>query len=121
MNISRFRKKTLIITILILAVIALLFVLYGDIIPVLNGEFSLEAWEKYPKLRYKMITDMEAEIDIWNLSREKILEVLGTKNTTIMDDTLIRYLIDTRGFFPKWYEITFTDDGRVKEILRIVD
>ena len=46
--------------------------------PVRITEFTPEAWDAYPDLRHYMVKDMEAKIDFLNLTRDEVLDILGT-------------------------------------------
>jgi len=47
-------------------------------------EFTPEVWDTYPDLRHYMVEDMEAKIDILNLTPDEILDILGTNEVKII-------------------------------------
>ena len=81
----------------------------------LDGSFTPCAWERYPHLRYRMIEDMESQVDIQNLSRYEIIETLGLNEAYICPCDSIRYRIcgsrhPRQGY---WIHISQTETGRV--------
>ena len=90
--------------------------------PIQRGEFSPQAWDRYPQLRHYMVEDMEVKIDIWNLSKSEIISILGTKAADIYEPGGISYLI-SRGFmYNEYYRIVFTNDNeKVINIYREYD
>ena len=59
----------------------------------LAGVFSPCAWEAYPHLRYRMIEDMESQVDFQNLTRDEIIGILGLNEAFESQFGPIRYRI----------------------------
>ena len=108
--------------VMLLSFCTICIIRYYETAPIRRGEFTSELWDKYPKYRYKMIDDMEKKVDIWNLSQEEIVNVLGTNGVDFGSITTIRYYIrDSFLFFPEYYYIDFSGDGRVVDVFRDYD
>ena len=105
---------------LIVATFLIGFVVYfSDMISATNGTFSPEAWNKYPKLRSKMIDDMESRYNIMNFNHDEIVELLGTNEAQIYDDVII-YFVESH-LLGKYYYIWFDSDGKVKDKGIVID
>ena len=91
-------------------------ILYVEFAPIMRGEFTPEAWARHPTLRYKMIDDMEEKIDIKNLTRDEITDILGTNAVESSDDGLlvIYYTRKSQSRYNRYF-ILFSDDGKVEE------
>ena len=110
---------TLCISLLILAITVIIIQINKnrDISIIKQGEFVFSLWDKYPEYRHYMIEDMEEKIDIWNLSRDEIIELLGTNDFSEREDDI--FYIVKRTSLPKtidYYNIYFSDDGSVRNI-----
>ena len=117
------RKKWIIIAIIICLIIivvgSLMYIRYA---PLFRGEFTPEAWDRHPTWRHRMIEDMENTIDIWNLSKEEIIDILGTNDAHIMSadyqsQSSIHYSIRSGRFGGhRYYIIIFSESGEVENI-----
>ena len=113
--------KKLMIFLLLFVTVVFCFLHSTGNIATWSGKFDPDTWEKFPKMRHRMIEDMENRIDIYNLTRDEIVEVLGS-NSADIGESGVRYLIQIGSFgFPEWYVILFTDDGKVDYIWRHFD
>ena len=127
MKLSTKKRKTVFLLICTLFLICVAIsipigIRYTDFNTIRQGEFIFSLWDKYPKFRHYKIKDMEEKIDIWNLSRDEIVEMLG-RNNLFEGETQISYIIKRRNCIltPKvieYYHIVFADDGRVEDIYR---
>jgi len=100
---------------------------YNEISAIRKGQFEFSLWDKFPNHRYHMIEDMEHQIDIWTLSRDEIVEKLGTNDMKTYvgesDSIYIGYVIKrVYGVVPwstmiiEYYNIKLTNDGYVEDI-----
>lgn len=72
--------------------------------------FDSEKWEKYPSKRHLMIEDFERKYPIEELTKDKVLDLLGDE---IMSDTgnMFSYYTGNGLIYIKYYGITFDDRG----------
>ena len=120
---KRFAIKKNIIAIIIACIIFLMVVTvaipigirYKEISTIRHGKFISSLWDKYPNYRHYMIEDMESEIDIWNLSRDEIIELLGVNGMSATEThifyTIKRFRLSS---IAEGYGIKFMDNGRVE-------
>ena len=117
----RMRKKKWIISVLFCLIIAIAgTLLYIEFAPIFRGEFTPRAWDRHPRLRRWMISDMENSIDIRNLTKDEVIHILGTNDASFgisranqNEYVNISYRID---FFRTHtrYIITFYENGEVR-------
>ena len=126
-NIKLFILRHKIISLLIILVMisAIYLLIHPELVLVWKGEFSQKGWYNYPSCRYRIIDDMEEKIDIWNLTAEEILDILGPADSEFYSDdciVYIHYLIKGMAnilpFYSSnlYYIVTFSGDGTVEEI-----
>ena len=77
-----------------------------------NGEFTSIAWERYPHLRYRMIEDMERQIDFQDLSRGEIVGIPGLNEAFEYGHASIKYRIcgSRRAGQAYWVVISKSDE-----------
>ena len=104
-------------------IIAVYLICTPELFSIWKGEFTQEGWSDFSWLRYKIIDDMEAKINIWSLSKEKIIDILGPDEGYVgaRSNRIISYEIRTRAPILiisefKYYCIKFADDGKVEDI-----
>ena len=78
------------------------------------SQFDEANWEKYPNERYKMITSFEQKYPIGELSKEKILELLGNKSMS-NSGNMFSYTIGGSLMFTKYYGLSFDSQGKCTE------
>ena len=119
------RYKVIILLILVIFVSIIYFLRHPGLLLILKGEFTQEGWNNYPSFRYKIIDDMEAKINIWNLTANEIIDILGSADSEYYtDDSIvyIHYLIKGKTYDIPFYDnklfyvITFTYGGKVEDI-----
>ena len=94
---------------------------YIEYAPIMRGEFTPEAWDNHPHFRYKMVDDMEATLDIRNLTRDEVMDALGENHASI-EEYGVSYVIRTNTlFYVEYYVVVFAADGKVKSIERFFD
>ncbi|MDR1117525.1 MAG: hypothetical protein LBL09_04685 [Oscillospiraceae bacterium] len=94
--------------------------------PIYKGEFTPEAWEMYPDLRHYMIKDMEKKLDIFNLTYDEIIGILGTNESHSFPPAegrngAITYRITEYDRYVGTflvYHIVISENKRVEEIYR---
>lgn len=124
------KHKRLIIPTALLFVIIIFCVfiltLNAGLISIWKGEFTKEGWSNFPWLRHKIVSDMEAKIDIWNLSEAEMQSILGSADEEYINSrgdgfSQYNYIIKTRSsvlLFSdlRFYAVTFADDGKVVKV-----
>ena len=96
------RKKWRVLFILLcLILIAWVLIYFIGTASARRGEFTQRAWDRHPRLRHLMVDDMERTIDLWNLPKDEIIDILGTNATRIQE-----YTTD-EGYIQKtiWYSL----------------
>ena len=104
---------------------AVTLIIHPELISIWQGEFTPEGWNNFPSLRYKIVDDMEEKIDIWNLSKEEIMDMLGPADEEYIDFngndiSYYQYVIRTRAPILimsqlEYYSIAIAADGKVEE------
>ncbi len=117
---SKMTKKRRVVIILCVLLAVGIVALCIEFVPIYRGEFSPGRLERHPTMRDRMVEDMEQEIDIWNLSRDEIIEIIGPKDPSYLPPDRLSYLIGG-SIFGKYYVINFGEDGRVIDIYSYID
>lgn len=83
-----------------------------EMVPICVGEFSSGRWNRHPSLRIIMLKDMEEEIGIWDLSKDEIIQILGTRSMWDWPDEE-RNRLEYGVGKGKYYFLSFCQNGKV--------
>ena len=118
-------RRILSIFIILLSLPTMAYIVYSCVNPwisekeqVVQTVFTTEQWNDHPDKRIYMIEDLLNRYNFKSMSKNEIIELLGTNDCLVLDDEII-YTIGTKNkelfLFYHYFCIKFDDSGNVVE------